>query len=1411
MSEPRAPGHGGLPAYQGYEYQLEVTIWVALQLMLLERTLCDRIEVEPASEEDIQAALDVSPEDALSNLGLPGSWELQIQVKLRSRPFSANDFKNLVSPSAPRRTGKRGPPPRKRPMDYLREHEAASYVLITSAQVDARLAPHVIHHLGGEPSAVALPFALPDRMKRPKAEQAGLARRLGILHQQTPEVVRGESSRVLREAAYVPSGRLDACIQDLKARVRDRLLGRAPRTWTRDEVEDVIRQHGGLPRHPHEKFVKPDIYEALRQQLEQHFALILVGPRGVGKSATAEVLAYEHRTKSDPFEVINSCRSPAELRSLLSRPGRYLFYLEDPLGATSSASFGASLWAKELPYLLSQANPDKRFLMTSRAALFQETYRQQLPSLLQGAYRELQPGNYGAQERWEILMQVLSGYPIAEDFATAHREDILAALKVPFSLHIFGVQLRNKQSLSEAALKALLHGSLMETLGTTVVDEVRGWAEAQRDACLLVGFLLHIRKAFTEAEAEQVIRSLRDANLAQLEFRAALKHLVRAGWVEQRDGDYWAHPQVAEGLTALFDDAPERATATLVAWMRGLVAEGHHHRALVLSFELTNREQRIPPELQAALDAFLIRRVQEADDAAFPEAFRHLGILSQGNAPEALLSRRLVEAPPVWNASELAALRESASARQLMARFIRHGWMRSQEGLAWDTLSSWFRELGWSFHEELAQTARAALGDEGWHYLQETGPALGQSDPFGFAMSQLLRGALEVPDASIEKYLELCLDALARVRAFRDAARRQNEYAGLHLVTGAMRETELALLPRAFDLALETLVDIRRLHEGYEWIRAHPRRGEIVPAFKAAIQVTFWSGISRLWPRHLEGRPEGTIAEVLTLHNACDPADRRPVWRLMPLLKASEFLPLLLKDLQDCPLEHLSTGLVVLGQLEPGPAAFQSLSTLSAKVGFARRVALAQAWRPRKAGELPGLSDEELAVTTLCASALTLRPSRASIEALSPNQWALLRQLAEEHPGSFGGGALLVLAFQGTSLDALSGRIQALATHDKLTVLKRLVRENVPAAHSVLRGHVHHEDPRLRCLALEELAPAATAEERTELLQLAADPNAVVRMECAFQIGLRGWHEGVNQLFALVTSTPGDEALDARFNTGASPIGRTAARALAMIPQLTDEAVAWCVDLMQRGPEAIPDVWVRCELVPILAKSPLEGCRELLLRCLESPEAAPGGDGSRRFPLRYAGAWGLFRHLRHYPRARDSLSMKEVLKAAKHPDIRLAGPALLVLGFSVPGSLPAIREVFSSPGMTPKRALLAEAGAALAGARIPDDLLRPGLAEQGPGLLLLEQARSLELADPGRWDAFLEQHSEVAAWLTLLKEPEETHRLLQWVFVELLGRRTREALPLGSCPPGIVLAEEECLRLIEQLEWREENPGLVFW
>jgi hypothetical protein len=492
MSEQSVPTAGGPPAYQGYEYQIEVTIWVALQLMLPGAVRSDWIEVEPASEEDVRAKLEVPSEEAVSTLQIPGEQEFQIQVKLRSRPFSSNDFKNLVSPSTSQKRQKGGPAPRLRPIEYLRTRRDTSYILITSAQVDPKLSHHLIQRLDAWPAATKLPFEASARLKLSAEEQASIASRLRIFHQQGLEVVQGKIRQLLSGIAHVPSGWLATCHRALREAVRDRLLGRAPREWARKALHDIIEQHRGLPRHPHEQFIKPVIYEGLLQRLEQKFALILVGTRGVGKSATADVLAHEHRMRSEPFEVIHSNISPLDIRGYLNRPGRYLFHLEDPWGATSSKSLEAPKWAEQLPYLLNRASPDKRFLITSRKGIFKEVFPKEMPGVIDVATVEFLAEHYDDDQRWKILMHTLRAHPVQEDFAVAHRETILSELTVPYSLQVFGQQLRKKESLSDSELKALLRGSMMETLGQTVAGDVRTWPDPQSHAAMLVGFLLQM-------------------------------------------------------------------------------------------------------------------------------------------------------------------------------------------------------------------------------------------------------------------------------------------------------------------------------------------------------------------------------------------------------------------------------------------------------------------------------------------------------------------------------------------------------------------------------------------------------------------------------------------------------------------------------------------------------------------------------------------------------------------------------------------------------------------------------------------------------------------------------------------------------------------------------------------------------
>ncbi len=86
----RTAASGGPPArsrrksgnlgFSGYEYQIEVSVWVALDLILA-KGAADEIEIEPRSEEDIQAAI---KDPAAASLGLVAQgaqFRLNLQAK----------------------------------------------------------------------------------------------------------------------------------------------------------------------------------------------------------------------------------------------------------------------------------------------------------------------------------------------------------------------------------------------------------------------------------------------------------------------------------------------------------------------------------------------------------------------------------------------------------------------------------------------------------------------------------------------------------------------------------------------------------------------------------------------------------------------------------------------------------------------------------------------------------------------------------------------------------------------------------------------------------------------------------------------------------------------------------------------------------------------------------------------------------------------------------------------------------------------------------------------------------------------------------------------------------------------------------------------------------------------------------
>lgn len=105
----------GATSLAGYLYQLDVSVWAALDLVLAKK-LASQIVLEPVGEEDLEADLtDDDPGSIASGVDLP-SYRLVIQAKLRNTgPWAAAEIVALLKhgkermPAAERLRDEEGP------------------------------------------------------------------------------------------------------------------------------------------------------------------------------------------------------------------------------------------------------------------------------------------------------------------------------------------------------------------------------------------------------------------------------------------------------------------------------------------------------------------------------------------------------------------------------------------------------------------------------------------------------------------------------------------------------------------------------------------------------------------------------------------------------------------------------------------------------------------------------------------------------------------------------------------------------------------------------------------------------------------------------------------------------------------------------------------------------------------------------------------------------------------------------------------------------------------------------------------------------------------------------------------------------------------------------------------------------
>src|SRR5687768_14308532 len=74
---------GGLPALAGYDYQIDVSVWLALSLVL-DKKLTDELILEPRGQDDVEANLDDVDLPRTATRASVNKYQLVVQAKLRN-------------------------------------------------------------------------------------------------------------------------------------------------------------------------------------------------------------------------------------------------------------------------------------------------------------------------------------------------------------------------------------------------------------------------------------------------------------------------------------------------------------------------------------------------------------------------------------------------------------------------------------------------------------------------------------------------------------------------------------------------------------------------------------------------------------------------------------------------------------------------------------------------------------------------------------------------------------------------------------------------------------------------------------------------------------------------------------------------------------------------------------------------------------------------------------------------------------------------------------------------------------------------------------------------------------------------------------------------------------------------------
>ncbi|MER9901875.1 hypothetical protein [Mesorhizobium sp. M0130] len=664
---------GARAALAGFDYQLDVSILAALDLLLIRKS-ASQIILEPENDEDIEAVLDSERTDTTETHSRMPGYSLIVQVKRRTgEPWSVADFQALLKHGKARKAAR----------EQL-ENPLNRYLLVTTAAVRGALLNLRVEDFEEWPEQGRMSQDLRQNLPN------GADGRVAIWAGATDYVI-GQKIQTLLGFLHVPHDRLPECRARLRQEAGRRMRGLGPCAWSRDDIEVLIRSCGGFLASSArlEHYVRPANWGELYAKLQSANALLIKGPSGAGKTLAALALCEEARKDQPHLAIVSLSDNPAQLRPQQSGPT--LFYVDDPWGQ-SRLKQGHEPWTVQLPRIFREARPDCRYIVTSRTDML----------ALGKAEDEL--------EHWSVTLdaasyedgQLAKIYDRRIDFLPAQlqarglsfRSHVLKNLTTPLEIDRFFGELskgpepnENDGALLHRAIALAHREAIQGVVVQDLVQDTIGWAA-------VLWALLRARSKVDHSTLTIVQRKMRQhderysAGLTPLaNFLVAARHLR-----QPQDSISFSHPSVRDGFETFLQNDPARSAATIEALIDGLTRiQGDRKDWAIetaaqvarLGLEEFSGHFECPPSAQAILDQWLTAGLLDRA-SQFSELLSLASTVASADCQPGNLARWFTTgfqvggqvfndewASPSFDEKWKAAVRDNPYSHAICARFVR--------------------------------------------------------------------------------------------------------------------------------------------------------------------------------------------------------------------------------------------------------------------------------------------------------------------------------------------------------------------------------------------------------------------------------------------------------------------------------------------------------------------------------------------------------------------------------------------------------------------------------------------------------------------------------------------------------------------------------------------------------------------